>query len=148
MTNYENVVEALREADLELEEAMENLTPASAARGNPRFDAAARARELDDEVNHIAKLSSMLQRHAEVSERLQELHGEDTDGTTQADQVEEASTTEDLTATQTSRQLINMFGLMPPETVLLPSIDEQSEEGFGAEQVGHDQWSLDRTPPA
>ena len=56
LSKYEAVLEQLRETDIEMEEAVDALAAGSTSRSNPRYDAAARARELDDEVNHLAKV--------------------------------------------------------------------------------------------
>ena len=110
LTKYEAVLEALRDLDLELEEDMDQLAPGSTSRDNPRFSQAGRARELDDERNHLARLSVMLQLHGELATRLQEVADEE-----EEPPVEETVVTTEhedpLTATQTSRQLIELFDL-------------------------------------
>ena len=73
LTKYEAALEALQELDLELEEDVDQLSPGSASRDNPRFSQAGRARELEDERNHLARLSVLLQRHGELAARLQEV---------------------------------------------------------------------------
>ena len=78
LSKYEAVLEQLRETDIEMEEAVDALAAGSTSRTNPRYDAT--LQELASwTMKSItsAKLSGMLRRHAEVSERLQELQGED-----------------------------------------------------------------------
>ena len=67
LSKYEADLEALRELDLELEEDVDQLSPGSASRANPRFSQAGRARELEDERNHLARLVVLLQRHGELA---------------------------------------------------------------------------------
>ena len=110
LTKYEATLEALRELDLELEEDMDQLSPESASRTNPRFSPEGRARELDDERNHLARLSVLLQRHGEVATRLQEVT-EAEDELQVALEPGEDNEAGQLTGTQTSRELIEMFNL-------------------------------------
>ena len=77
LSKYENTLELLRDLDLELEEDMDRLPQGSTSRDNPRFNPAGRARELDDERNHLARLSVLLQRHGELATRLQEVADDD-----------------------------------------------------------------------
>ena len=55
LTKYEAALEALRELDLELEEDVDQLSPGSASRENPRFNQAGRARELEDEKEPLGQ---------------------------------------------------------------------------------------------
>ena len=109
LTKYEATLEALRDIDLEMEEDMDQLAPGSASRTNPRFSPAGRTRELEDERNHLARLAVLLQRHGELATRLQEVAEED-DEPQEVETVEEGGGVNPLTGTQTSRELIRMFG--------------------------------------
>ena len=153
LTKYENTLEQLRDLDLELEEDMDQLPPGSSSRNNPRFNPEGRARELDDERNHLARLSVLLQRHGELATRLQEV-AEDDD---EPQVVEETQPVEDpvvLTGTQTSRQLIEMFnfnGGGAPGTGALPVDQDDGEERLSTVEEASDSpgvlsrggWSLD-----
>ena len=129
LTKYETILETLRDLDLELEEDMDQLPPGSASRDNPRFCQAGRARDLDDERNHLARLAVLLQRHGDLADRLQEV----TDDEDEPQIMEEAGVVEDparLTETQTSRQLIQMFDFdaaVVPGIGTLPGVREDGE---------------------
>ena len=110
LTKYEATLEALRDLDLELEEDMDQLSPESGSRNNPRFSPEGRARELEDERNHLARLSVLLQRHGELAARLQEVAEAEEDQPVEVVPGEGGDATP-LTGTQTSRQLIQMFEL-------------------------------------
>ena len=110
LSKYEELLETLRELDLELEEDMDQLAPGSASRTNPRFSQEGRARELEDERNHLARLSVILQRHGELALRLQEVAEVEEEPRAAVEPETEPGTTP-LTGTQTSRQLIEMFDL-------------------------------------
>ena len=73
LSSYQKIIEELREADMELDEAMDQIPADSATGRNPRYAKSARDRELDDETHHYAKLMDMLQAHREHQERLQEV---------------------------------------------------------------------------
>ena len=109
LSKYEAALEALRELDLEMEEDVDQLGPGSASRDNPRFSQAGRERELDDEQNHLARLAVMLQRHGELADRLREVTEEE-DEPQIVEETDAAMEAGELTGTQTSRQLIQMFG--------------------------------------
>ena len=130
LSKYENTLELLRDLDLELEEDMDRLPQGSTSRDNPRFNPAGRARELDDERNHLARLSVLLQRHGELATRLQEVADDDDEPHV----VDETRPVEDsvvLTGTQTSRQLIEMFDFDAagaPGTGALSAVQDDGEE--------------------
>ena len=136
LSKYEATLEALRELDLELEEDMDQLAPGSASRTNPRFSQEGRTRELDDERNHLARLSMMLQRHGELATRLQEVaEAEDEPQVAVATEFEEEANP--LTGTQTSRQLIQMFNLgagRDPGTRSPPGVLDDGEERLSTVQ--------------
>ena len=89
---------------------MDQLAPGSASRTNPRFSQEGRTRELEDERNHLARLSMMLQRHGELATRLQEVaEAEDEPQVAVEPEIEDEANP--LTGTQTSRELIQMFNL-------------------------------------
>ena len=129
LTKYETILETLRDLDLELEEDMDQLSPGSASRDNPRFCQAGRARDLDDERNHLARLAVLLQRHGDLADRLQEV----TDDEDEPQIMEEVGVVEDtarLTETQTSRQLIQMFDFdaaVVPGIGTLPGVRDDGE---------------------
>ena len=110
LTKYEAALDALRDLDLELEEDMDQLSPESASRTNPRFSQEGRARELEDERNHLARLAVLLQRHGELAARLQEVTEAEEDQPVVMEPGE-GDDTGLLTGTQTSRELIQMFNL-------------------------------------
>ena len=154
LSSYENVIVSLREIDLEMEEASDDLPRDSLSRSNPRYDAAARARDLDDERNHLAKLATMLQRHAEVADRLQELHEEE-DEQAEAEDVFDleyitrhspqapATAADELTATQTARHLISMFQVSPGRVEPRDAMDEQPGSDPDDRSIPHSQWSYE-----
>ena len=109
LSKYEAALEALREIDLEMEEDMDQLAPGSTSRMNPRFSPAGRTRELEDERNHLARLAVLLQRHGELATRLQEV-ADDEDEPQVVAATEDGGDVNPLTGTQTSRELIRMFG--------------------------------------
>ena len=129
LSKYEAALEALRELDLELEEDVDQLSPGSASRDNPRFSQAGRARELDDERNHLARLSVMLQRHGELAARLQEVTEEE-DEPQVVEVTDGVGDSGVLTGTQTSRELIQMFNFdeaRVPGTGTLPEVQDDGE---------------------
>ena len=111
LSKYEAVIDLLREIDVEMEEDIDQLSPDSSSRANPRFHVGGRAKELEDERQHYAKLAGLLQRHVEVTARLDEVT-EDTN----EQAGHSATATKDLTATQTSRELIELFSHAVPPT--------------------------------
>ena len=130
LSKYEAALETLRELDLEMEEYVDQLAPGSASRDNPRFSQAGRARELDDERNHLTRLSVMLQRHGELAARLQEV-AEEEDEPQVVQETGAAREADVLTGTQTSRQLIQMFGFSEataPGIGALPEVQNEGEE--------------------
>ena len=107
LTKYETVVDALQELDLEMEEDMDRLPLESTCKSNPRFSQAGHAKELDDERNHLARLAVLLQHHSELAYRLLEVA--DSDEVTPVDPGSGDEVPSGLlTATQTSRQLIDV----------------------------------------
>ena len=88
---------------------MDQLAPGSTSRTNPRFSPAGRTRELEDERNHLARLAVLLQRHGELAARLQEV-ADDEDEPQVVAVTEDGGEADPLTGTQTSRELIRMFG--------------------------------------
>ena len=144
LTRYEQILIVLRDLDLEMEEAMDSLPGDSACRSNPRFDAAARDVNLDDERNHLAKLAAMLQKHADLADRLQELQGEEEGVESSLDEQGRGATQppQDLTATQTSRELVSLFRMNPQTGNGLPDISEESERGAGSTQEMGGSWGF------
>ena len=130
LSKYEAALETLRELDLEMEEDVDQLGPGSASRDNPRFSQAGRARELDDERNHLARLAVMLQRHGELADRLQEVTEEE-DEPQVVQETGGDGGADVLTGTQTSRQLIQMFGFneeTAPGIGAFPEVHNEGEE--------------------
>ena len=151
LSKYEAVVGELREADLEMEEIMDDIPGLSLIRGNPRFDPAARTRDLDDERHHLAKLATLLQRHSEVASRLQELHSEEDDAFDEGGEdfsrteqgVEDAEApSKVLTQTQTSRDLIQLFQDPLVQPGDLSAVIEVSEGGDEDAPLQDNQWSF------
>ena len=130
LTKYETALEALRDLDLELEEDMDQLSPGSASRDNPRFSQAGRARELEDERNHLARLAVMLQRHGELADRLQEV-ADDEDEPQVVEVADAVEDSEGLTETQTSRELIQMFNFDAAGVLGTGTLPEVQDDGEG-----------------
>ena len=96
----------------------------------------------------------MLQRHAEVADRLQELH-EDDEEQAEAEDVFDLDyiirqtppapvpVVNDLTATQTARHLISMFHASPGREEHRVATGEQSEDDHSNQSVPHSQWSYE-----
>ena len=116
LSKYEAVISRLQEIDLEMEEAVDALPQHSDSKTNLRFLQSARDKDLDDERLHVSKLGAMLQKHVELASRLTELDDE-VEGDPPGEPLEPALEPP-LTATQTSRDLIEMFrtaGAIPRE---------------------------------
>ena len=154
LSKYEAALEALRELDLELEEDVDQLSPGSASRTNPRFSQAGRARELEDERNHLARLAVLLQRHGELATRLQEV-AEDEDEPQVVGATGEEGESGVLTGTQTSRELIQMFNFgaaRDPGTGSQPGVQDDGEERLSTVEeaslspgvLSSGGWSMDR----
>ena len=109
LSSYQAVINQLREVDMELDDVMDQISPDSESRRNPRFAKTARERDLDDESHHFGKLSAMLQSHGEQQARLAEV----TEEGDAVDEFEPGDGPRDfvpaLSATATHRELVNMF---------------------------------------
>ena len=117
---------------------MDQLPQGSASRDNPRFNPAGRARELDDERNHLARLAVLLQRHGELATRLQEV-ADDDDEPQVVDETQAVEDSAVLTGTQTSRELIQMFDFDAagvPGTGTLPAVQDDGEERLSTGRRG------------
>ena len=101
------IIGKLQEIDIELEDTLDALPRQSELKTNPRFQQSARERDLDDERQHVAKIAIMLRRHAELASRLAELDDEDL--TDYVAQPQEDTSNQQLTGTQTAKELIGMF---------------------------------------
>ena len=126
LSKYEAIIEVLREVDVEMEEDLDRLPLSSLSRTNPRFQASGRAKELEDERQHHGKLTAILRRHSEILQRLDEVQDEP-----ERTEEHQAPPEENLTATQTSRQLIGMFGQVPTTqfgSPVLPTTFEAPED--------------------
>ena len=167
LSKYQAVINEMRESDMEVDNAMAAIPLLAAIRDHPRFATSARARELDDECHHYAKLESMLQAHKELRDRLVEVtEGEDFDedelwgpGSSLLDNANStlgvrpgdslpADQPPALTATATHRELVGLFQQHSLQSDGLSTLGEATAQEQGSDISQGDAQDASPTLPS